>query len=170
MKHKSTLFASTGIPSLFLIFAVLCLAVLSLLTLGTTRSEKSTAQASVSQTENYYSACQNASETLAEIQKSLSECYIKSNNSDIYFTLAAQIPSKIQDTAITCDENAHTFSFQQPFSDSQALMVTVEIQYPDTANDSSTDDSFIKILQWKTDNTDTWNPDTGLSVYKGEQS
>lgn len=165
MKHRTTLFSSTGIPSLFLIFAVLCLAVLSLLTLGTSRSELSAAQFSLDQTEKYYSACQSASAILAEIQEGLGECYIQSDNADTYFALAAQIPSRLPDSEIRYDETSHTFSFQQSFSDSQALIVKTAIIYPDSANDS-----FIKISQWKTDNTDTWNPDTGLSVYKGEQS
>lgn len=165
MKHRTTLFSSTGIPSLFLIFAVLCLAVLSLLTLGTSRSELSAAQLSLDHTEKYYSACQSASDILDGIQEELAECYGKSNNADTYFTLAAQIPSLFPDAGILYDEASHTFSFQQNFSDSQALIVKTSIIYPDSVNDS-----FIKISQWKTDNTDSWNPDTGLSVYKGEQS
>ena len=56
MKQKKTLFAATGIPSLFLIFGVLCLAVLALLTLGNSRSALSSARLSMEQTEQYYKA------------------------------------------------------------------------------------------------------------------
>lgn len=38
MNDHNSFFTATGIPSLFLIFSVLCLAVLSLLTLGNSRS------------------------------------------------------------------------------------------------------------------------------------
>ena len=53
MKDHNSFFTATGIPSLFLIFSVLCLAVLSLLTLGNSRSELSTARNSMQQTEDY---------------------------------------------------------------------------------------------------------------------
>ena len=61
MKDHNSFFTATGIPSLFLIFSVLCLAVLSLLTLGNSRSELSTARNSMQQTEDYYNACSQAS-------------------------------------------------------------------------------------------------------------
>ena len=51
MKHDRTFFAATGIPSLFLIFSVLCLAVLSLLTLGKSRDELQAANFAIQQTE-----------------------------------------------------------------------------------------------------------------------
>lgn len=47
MKDHNSFFTATGIPSLFLIFSVLCLAVLSLLTLGNSRSELNTARNSM---------------------------------------------------------------------------------------------------------------------------
>ena len=68
MKQKHTFFVTVGIPSLFLIFSVLCLAVLSLLTLGNSRSELSTARNSMQQTEDYYNACSQASTVINEIQ------------------------------------------------------------------------------------------------------
>ena len=49
MNDHNSFFTATGIPSLFLIFSVLCLAVLSLLTLGNSRSELSTARNSIQQ-------------------------------------------------------------------------------------------------------------------------
>ena len=54
MKQKHTFFVTVGIPSLFLIFSVLCLCVLALLTLGSSRSSLNTARHSMEQTENYY--------------------------------------------------------------------------------------------------------------------
>ena len=68
MNDHNSFFTATGIPSLFLIFSVLCLAVLSLLTLGNSRSELSTARNSIQQTEDYYNACSQASTVINEIQ------------------------------------------------------------------------------------------------------
>ena len=56
MKQKHTFFVTVGIPSLFLIFSVLCLCVLALLTLGSSRSGLNTARYSMEQTEKYYNA------------------------------------------------------------------------------------------------------------------
>ena len=60
MKQKHTFFVTVGIPSLFLIFSVLCLCVLALLTLGSSRSGLNTARYSMEQTEKYYNACSKA--------------------------------------------------------------------------------------------------------------
>lgn len=65
MKDHNSFFTATGIPSLFLIFSVLCLAVLSLLTLGNSCSELNTARNSMQQTEDYYNACSQASTQLS---------------------------------------------------------------------------------------------------------
>ena len=73
MKDHNSFFTATGIPSLFLIFSVLCLAVLSLLTLGNSRSELSTARNSMQQTEDYYNACSQASTVINEIQTELTD-------------------------------------------------------------------------------------------------
>ena len=71
MKQKHTFFVTVGIPSLFLIFSVLCLCVLALLTLGSSRSSLNTARHSMKQTENYYTGCASATETVSEIRDDL---------------------------------------------------------------------------------------------------
>ena len=75
MKDHNSFFTATGIPSLFLIFSVLCLAVLSLLTLGNSCSELNTARNSMQQTEDYYNACSQASTVINEIQTELTDAY-----------------------------------------------------------------------------------------------
>ena len=68
MKQKHTFFVTVGIPSLFLIFSVLCLCVLALLTLSSSRTSLTTARHSMEQTEKYYSACSEATERVADIR------------------------------------------------------------------------------------------------------
>ena len=67
MKQKHTFFVTVGIPSLFLIFSVLCLCVLALLTLSSSRTSLTTARHSMEQTEKYYSACSEATERVAAV-------------------------------------------------------------------------------------------------------
>ena len=146
MKHDRTLFAATGIPSLFLIFSVLCLAVLSLLTLGKSRDELQAANFAIQQTDLYYKTCETATGTVTA-----------------YFSLAGQIPDEIDGLAY--DSSANVISFSEALSDTQKLSVKLKVLYP-----SSDTEPFIEILQWKTGNTASWTPDTHQPVYKGAQS
>lgn len=163
MKHNRTFFAATGIPSLFLIFSVLCLAVLSLLTLGKSRDELQASNFAVQQTDLYYQTCGKATGTVTVIQKQLASDYSQVSDPDAYFSLAGQIPDEIDGLAY--DSSANVISFSEALSDTQKLSVKLKVLYP-----SSDTEPFIEILQWKTDNTASWTPDTHQPVYKGAQS
>ena len=78
---------TVGIPSLFLIFSVLCLCVLALLTLGSSRSGLNTARYSMEQTEKYYNACSKATETVSEIRNELSQYADNASDEAKYFSL-----------------------------------------------------------------------------------
>ena len=158
MKQKKTLFAATGIPSLFLIFGVLCLAVLALLTLGNSRSALSSARLSMEQTELYYKACQTASDQVSQIQDCLVSYYKISAGEDDYYTAADRLSSEI--SGVTVDTAEHTIQFSCEFSDTQELSVKLQILYP-----STDEDTFLDILEWKTEVTDTWNPDNSQNLY-----
>lgn len=162
MNRKRNLFSATGIPSLFLIFAVLCLAVLSLLTLGTSRSSLNSASLSMEQTRRYYEACQKASDTVVQIQKFLSDYYRHSSGQEDYFSTSGQISSDI--SGITFGEKDRTVSFSCAFSDTQELSVKLQILYPEDA-----DSTYVKILEWKTETTGTWNPDTTQNLYTRQE-
>ena len=71
MKHDRTFFAATGIPSLFLIFSVLCLAVLSLLTLGKSRDELQASNFAVQQTDLYTRHAKKPQELSQQFKSSL---------------------------------------------------------------------------------------------------
>ena len=62
MKEKNHLFSATGIPSLFLIFGVLMLVILSLLGYGTSRQDLRASSLSLEQTSAYYNACSEAAD------------------------------------------------------------------------------------------------------------
>ena len=115
MKHNRTFFAATGIPSLFLIFSVLCLAVLSLLTLGKSRDELQASNFAVQQTDLYYKTCEKATGTVTAIQKQLTSDYNQVSDPDAYFSLAGQIPDEIDGLAY--DSSANVISFSEALSD-----------------------------------------------------
>lgn len=163
MKHGRTFFAATGIPSLFLIFSVLCLAVLSLLTLGKSRGELQTANFTVQQTDLYYQTCRKATETVTTIQKQLAADYCQASDETSYYLQAGQIPDEID--GLKYDSSANVISFSEALSDTQKLSVKLKVLYP-----ASDTEPFIEILQWKTDNTASWTSDTHQPVYKGAKS
>lgn len=163
MKHNRTFFAATGIPSLFLIFSVLCLAVLSLLTLGKSRDELQASNFAVQQTDLYYKTCEKATGTVTAIQKQLASDYSQASDSDAYFSLARQLSDDID--GLEYDSSSDIISFSEVLSGTQQLSVKLKVLYP-----SSGTEPFIEILQWKTDNTASWTPDTHQPVYKGAQS
>lgn len=158
MKQKKTLFAATGIPSLFLIFGVLCLAVLALLTLGNSRSALSSARLSMEQTEQYYKACQIASDQISQIQDCLVSYYKNSAGEDAYYTAVDRLSNEISE--VTVDTAEHTVQFTCEFSDTQELSVKLQILCPSTE-----EDTFLDILEWKTEVTDTWSPDNSQNLY-----
>ena len=162
MKQKRTLFAATGIPSLFLIFGVLCLSVLSLLTLGSSRSALSSARLSMEQTEQYYNACETASDQIAQIQNCLVNYYKSASGEDDYYTAVDRLSNEI--SGITVDAEEHTVQFFCEFSDTQELSVKLQILYPSTK-----EDTFLDILEWKTATTDTWNPDNSQVLYNKQE-
>ena len=147
MKDHNSFFTATGIPSLFLIFSVLCLAVLSLLTLGNSRSD-------------YYNACSQASTVINEIQTELTDAYRQATDQKNYLALVGQFCK--DHSELTFDEEKQTLLFAESLSDTQQLTVCLKVLYPEKSGDS-----LIQILQWKTDTTASWTPDTSQSVYKG---
>ena len=100
MKHDRTFFAATGIPSLFLIFSVLCLAVLSLLTLGKSRDELQAANFAIQQTDLYYKTCETATGTVTAIQKQLASDYSQVSDPDAYFSLAGLMKLTVSHTIL----------------------------------------------------------------------
>lgn len=161
MKQKHTFFVTVGIPSLFLIFSVLCLCVLALLTLGSSRSSLNTARHSMEQTENYYKACASATETMSEIRTSLEQYTKKAPDEAGYFSMIQKLADHGND--LTWDPDSHTLSFSVEISETQQLSVVLEIFYPQK-NDPST----YQILQWNTELTGSWEPDNHQNVFKGE--
>ena len=81
MNKKRTSFLSTGIPSMCTIFSVLCLVVLSLLTLNTSRQDLKTSKLTLEQTTAYYTACSTASEEYQKLtdyaQQIFADCKIR---------------------------------------------------------------------------------------------
>ena len=169
MKKRTTLFSATGIPSLFLIFSVLILVILSLLGYGTSRQNLRSSTLSLEQTTAYYESCGKVTDFYNQTLKDLKEFQDQAKDQNYYFRLVGSYFRQKENTS--WDEVSHQVQYTQAFSDTQSLLATFQVLYsdqPDLSETVSANADILSILTWNTIVTADWNPDTSQSVYKGE--
>lgn len=182
MKEKNHLFSATGIPSLFLIFGVLMLVILSLLGYGTSRQDLRASSLSLEQTSAYYNACSEAADFYSELVQALEGFQEQAKTETAYYQLVSDYLNSQEN--IEWDSEEHTAEYVKAFSDTQSLAVKISIFWTvrtadSTASDTAASDTvnaglnmtssnIAGILSWNTVVTADWNPDNSQSVYKGE--
>lgn len=186
MKEKNHLFSATGIPSLFLIFGVLMLVILSLLGYGTSRQDLRASSLSLEQTSAYYNACSEAADFYSELVQTLEGFQEQAKTETAYYQLVSDYLNSQENVEWNSEE--HTAEYVKAFSDTQSLAVKVSIFWTVRTADSTASDivasdrtvtnnagldvtssnNIAGILSWNTIVTADWNPDNSQSVYKGE--
>ena len=182
MKEKNHLFSATGIPSLFLIFGVLMLVILSLLGYGTSRQDLRASSLSLEQTSAYYNACSEAADFYSELVQALEGFQAQAKTETAYYQLVSDYLNSQEN--VEWDSEEHTAEYVKAFSDTQSLAVKISIFWTvrtadSTASDTAASDTvnagldvtssnIAGILSWNTVVTADWNPDNSQSVYKGE--
>lgn len=196
MKEKNHLFSATGIPSLFLIFGVLMLVILSLLGYGTSRQDLCASSLSLEQTSAYYNACSEAADFYSELVQTLEGFQEQAKTETAYYQLVSDYLNSQENVEWNSEE--HTAEYVKAFSDTQSLAVKVSVFWTDRTADSTAFDAAASdtaasdivasnrtvtnnagldvtssnniagILSWNTVVTADWNPDNSQSVYKGE--
>lgn len=196
MKEKNHLFSATGIPSLFLIFGVLMLVILSLLGYGTSRQDLRSSSLSLEQTSAYYNACSEAADFYSELVQTLEGFQEQAKTETAYYQLVSDYLNSQEN--VEWDSEEHTAEYVRAFSDTQSLAVKVSVFWTDRTADSTAFDAAASdtaasdivasnrtvtnnagldvtssnniagILSWNTVVTTDWNPDNSQSVYKGE--
>lgn len=182
MKEKNHLFSATGIPSLFLIFGVLMLVILSLLGYGTSRQDLRASSLSLEQTSAYYNACSEAADFYSELVQALEGFKAQAKTETAYYQLVSDYLNSQEN--IEWDSEEHTAEYAKAFSDTQSLAVKIAVFQTDCTADSTASDNVASdtinagldvtssniagILSWNTVVTADWNPDNSQSVYKGE--
>lgn len=139
MKEKNHLFSATGIPSLFLIFGVLMLVILSLLGYGTSRQDLRSSSLSLEQTSAYYNACSEAADFYSDLVQTLEgfQAQVKSENS--YYKLVSDYLNSQENVEWNSEE--HTAEYVRAFSDTQSLAVKVSVFWTDRTADSTASDT-----------------------------
>ncbi|MDD5805618.1 hypothetical protein ACTQWG_10375 [Blautia sp. HCP3S3_H10_1] len=168
MSEKNNLFSATGIPSLFLIFGVLMLVILSLLGYGTSRQDLRSSTLSLNQTTAYYNACTEATDFYADMVQTLEGFTNQVLDKQEYYKLVSDYFSQNQNAQ--WDPDKYIVSYVKAFSDTQSLEVQFLILWkdPQAVLSGSSDNAIARILTWNTIVTADWNPDTRQSVFKGE--
>ena len=139
MKEKNHLFSATGIPSLFLIFGVLMLVILSLLGYGTSRQDLRSSSLSLEQTSAYYNACSEAADFYSDLVQTLEgfQAQVKSESS--YYKLVSDYLNSQEN--VKWDSEEHTAEYMNAFSDTQSLAVKVSVFWTDRTADSTASDA-----------------------------
>lgn len=182
MKEKNHLFSATGIPSLFLIFGVLMLVILSLLGYGTSRQDLRSSSLSLEQTSAYYNVCSEAADFYSDLVQTLEGFQAQVKSESAYYKLVSDYLNSQEN--VKWDSEEHTAEYVKAFSDTQSLAVKVSVFWTDRTADSTASDTAASdtinagldmtssniagILSWNTVVTADWNPDNSQSVYKGE--
>lgn len=182
MKEKNHLFSATGIPSLFLIFGVLMLVILSLLGYGTSRQDLRSSSLSLEQTSAYYNACSEAADFYSDLVQTLEGFQAQAKSESAYYQLVSDHLNSQENVEWNSEE--HTAEYVKAFSDTQSLAVKIAVFWTDCTADSTASDNVASdtinagldvtssniagILSWNTVVTADWNPDNSQSVYKGE--
>lgn len=130
-KKGPTFGLNIGSSSILLIFLILCLVSFATLSIVSAHADSKLSRKVLERTTAYYEACNEAETALANIDSTLSSIYRESANPEAYFEAVG-----------------HQKSYTIPISELQALHVTIEILYPENA-----DDTFYRITSWQIVNT-----------------
>ena len=139
MKEKNHLFSATGIPSLFLIFGVLMLVILSLLGYGTSRQDLRASSLSLEQTSAYYNACSEAADFYSELVQTLEGFQEQAKTETAYYQLVSDYLNSQEN--VEWDSEEHTAEYVKAFSDTQSLAVKIAVFWTDCTADSTASDN-----------------------------
>lgn len=139
MKEKNHLFSATGIPSLFLIFGVLMLVILSLLGYGTSRQDLRASSLSLEQTSAYYNACSEAADFYSDLVQTLEGFQAQAKSESAYYQLVSDHLNSQEN--VEWDSEEHTAEYMKAFSDTQSLAVKIAVFWTDCTADSTASDN-----------------------------
>ena len=119
MHNKTQFSINIGLPSILLIFVILCLVSFGVLSLVSANSDLQLSKKILARTTNYYETCNEVEEMLADVQQQLSDAYLNCDSEEIYW-------DKIQ--TIPC-------SYSYKISELQELHISLRFIYPSDQND-----------------------------------
>lgn len=147
MDKKREFTMNIGLPSIMLIFVVLCLISFGVLSLVSANADKKLSQKVLDRSTAYYNACNLAEETLCETDAALKDAYLANPGRDAYLSTISSLPTR--------------FTFE--ISDIQYLEITLSYLYPETP-----DEPLYLLRSWRVVTKDDLDYDTGLHLIEIE--
>lgn len=147
MDNKRGFTMNIGLPSIMLIFVVLCLISFGVLSIVSANADRKLSQKVLDRSIAYYNACNLAEEKLCEVDAALKNAYQESPDRTAYISAISVLPTK--------------FTFE--ISEIQYLEMTLSYLYP-----KSTDEPFYLLHSWRVVTKDDLDYDTGLHLIEIE--
>jgi len=132
-----------GLSSVLLIFVVLCLVSFGVLSIVSANADYKLSRKVADRSLTYYEACNQAQDTLREVDETLHTLYVQAESQEAYLNSVSLLESE----------------YRYPISDLQELVVALEYPYP-----ASQSDSFYTITAWQVVSTENIEYDEHLSV------
>ena len=143
MRNKTQFSMNIGLPSILLIFVVLCLVSFGILSLVSANSDFKLSKKVLDRSTSYYQTCNEAEEMLAELHEQLLESYLSCDSKQSYQDNIQYIPT----------------SYSYAISDLQDLKITLRFLYPENQ-----DGDFYQIEAWQIVTADDVAYDESLHV------
>lgn len=177
MKNKKNPLVNTGLPSLLVIFIVLCLVTFAVLSYASAMRDYSLAQKTAERTRLYYEADLAAHRCLTALDAGLQEaCRDLSGEKTDAFSLVCEdmlpvlLESSLNESgaypddtlpaySIRQEDEAYVCTFYEPLGDAQALLVELSVRQPDGGQTS-----FFDIQKWQVVSSGSWEVDDSLPV------
>lgn len=147
LDNKREFTVNIGLPSILLIFVVLCLVSFGVLSLVSANADQKLSQKVLDRSSAYYEACNRAEEMLCSVDERLRTAYQSSHSTEEYMEMISDIPDH--------------YTYQ--ISDIQYLDILLSYPIPD--NDT---DVRYKVLSWKVVTREDLDYDTGLHLMEIE--
>jgi hypothetical protein len=140
-KHEFTM--NIGLPSIMLIFVVLCLVSFGVLSLVSANADLKLSRKVLTRQAAYYNACNEAEDMLMEVDTKLHEAYRQSSSLSEYNAKISELPTQ----------------YVYTISDIQSLRVTLSYLYPDDISKP-----LYRIEEWREVTSDDIAYDTSLHL------
>jgi hypothetical protein len=147
MENKREFSMNIGLPSIMLIFVVLCLVSFGVLSMVSANADRKLSQKVLERQKQYYEASNEANEMLAGVDDKLHAIYDTAGSRDEYISLISDIPT----------------SYTYEVGDIQYLQVTLSFLYP-----SSPSEPLYQIMEWKLVTEDDLDYDSSLHLIQIE--
>lgn len=158
-KENEKVNAGIGIPSILLIFIVMCLMVFGALSLSTARNDRNLAYKNAEKSTEYYNAVGKSEELISLVDQKLADS-MKSNPNDekkLYSALKQSIDNK--EISFVNENNEDIIKITVDVNESKAL----EIKLKPTLNENKR----YTTISHKLIETKEWSADKNLEVFQG---